>query len=82
LKRFDEVIPKAKEAGMRIRGYVSCVMGCPYEGEIDPKKVNEVAQALMDMGCFEISFGDTIGIGTPGKFENFIKIIREDRGTH
>ena len=50
----------------KIRGYVSCVVGCPYEGAIDPKKVASVAKILYDMGCYEISLGDTIGVGTPG----------------
>lgn len=52
---------------MRVRGYVSCVLGCPYEGEIAPEQVGAVAQALYDMGCYEISLGDTIGVGTPNK---------------
>ena len=50
-----------------MRGYVSCVMGCPYEGEIDVRNVDKVSQILKDMGCYEISLGDTIGIGTSGK---------------
>jgi len=50
-----------------VRGYVSCVMGCPYEGEIDPRMIDKVAQLLVSMGCYEISLGDTIGIGNPGK---------------
>lgn len=49
---------------MKVRGYVSCVMGCPYEGEISPEKVLEVSQKLIQMGCYEVSLGDTIGIGT------------------
>ena len=57
----------AKDEGVKVRGYVSCVMGCPYEGEISTQKVNYVSQTLRDMGCYEISLGDTIGIGTPGK---------------
>ena len=55
----------AKENDVKVRGYVSCVMGCPYEGGIDPFKVDFVARKLMDMGCYEISLGDTIGIGSP-----------------
>ncbi len=67
LKRFEDVIAIAKRENIKVRGYVSCVMGCPYEGEIDPKIVDAVAQKLYDMGCYEISLGDTIGIGNPGK---------------
>ena len=56
----------AKKMDIKVRGYVSCVMGCPYEGEINPQSVNYVAQRLKELGCYEISLGDTIGIGTPG----------------
>jgi hydroxymethylglutaryl-CoA lyase len=51
---------------LSVRGYVSCVLGCPYEGPVDPKAVARVSARLFDMGCYEISLGDTIGIGTPG----------------
>ena len=57
----------AQENRIKVRGYVSCVMGCPYQGEIDPQLVNQVSKTLVDMGCYEISLGDTIGIGNPGK---------------
>ena len=67
LNRFSAVMDVAKENNIRVRGYVSCVMGCPYQGEIDPQIVNSVSQKLFEMGCYEISLGDTIGIGTPGK---------------
>jgi len=66
LARFEPVISAAKEDGVRVRGYVSCVVGCPYEGKISPDKVAMVAKTLHDMGCYEISLGDTIGVGTPG----------------
>jgi hydroxymethylglutaryl-CoA lyase len=66
LKRFEAVVDAALDAGMRVRGYVSCVVGCPYEGEIAPQQVADVAGALYTMGCEEISLGDTIGAGTPG----------------
>jgi hydroxymethylglutaryl-CoA lyase len=56
-----------------VRGYISCVLGCPYEGEVKPEKVAEVARALHDMGCYEISLGDTIGTGTPGKTKAMIE---------
>lgn len=66
LARFEPVMHAAIDAGIRVRGYVSCVMGCPYEGPIQPQAVCDVTQALHDMGCYEISLGDTIGTGTPG----------------
>ena len=66
MRRFEDVMAIAKRENIRVRGYVSCVMGCPYEGEIDPILVSQVASKLYEMGCYEISLGDTIGIGTPG----------------
>jgi hydroxymethylglutaryl-CoA lyase len=67
LERFRPVAQAAANAGIRVRGYISCALGCPYEGEVKPGKVAEVAQALHAMGCYEVSLGDTIGVGTPGK---------------
>ena len=67
LTRFEPLLAAAQQHGVRVRGYVSCVLGCPYEGEIAPEQVGAVAQALYDMGCYEISLGDTIGVGTPNK---------------
>jgi hydroxymethylglutaryl-CoA lyase len=67
LKRFEPLLAAAQQHGVHVRGYVSCVLGCPYEGEIAPKHVAAVAKALYDMGCYEISLGDTIGVGTPNK---------------
>lgn len=72
LARFEPVVRQAKDNGIRVRGYVSCVMGCPYEGEISPHKVAEVATALFNMGCDEISLGDTIGTGNPLATEKLI----------
>lgn len=66
LARYQAVARAAKKLGIPIRGYVSCVVGCPVEGEVPPSKVANVAKALHDMGCYEISLGDTIGVGTPG----------------
>ncbi|PON75701.1 2-isopropylmalate synthase [Parasponia andersonii] len=66
LARYRAVIRAAKELSLPVRGYVSCVLGCPTEGEIPPSRVAYVAKELYDMGCFEISLGDTIGVGTPG----------------
>ncbi len=65
LARFAPVLAAAKADGVRVRGYVSCVVGCPYQGAVAPADVARVAKALLDMGCYEISLGDTIGVGTP-----------------
>lgn len=66
LARFEPVMTRAAAEGLSVRGYVSCVMGCPYQGEVNPEAVRVVSQSLLDMGCYEVSLGDTIGIGTPG----------------
>jgi hydroxymethylglutaryl-CoA lyase len=73
LERFRPVAEAARAARVKLRGYISCVLGCPYEGEIAPAKVAEVAQALHDMGCYEVSLGDTIGTGTPGRTQKMIE---------
>ena len=77
LDRFAPVMEQAKAAGVPVRGYVSCVLGCPYEGEIDPKAVADVAERLFAMGCYEISLGDTIGTGTPTKAQLMIAAVAE-----
>ena len=76
LERFAPVMAEARKHGMRVRGYVSCVLGCPYEGAIDPSAVARVAQSLHDMGCYEISLGDTIGTGTPVKTRNMLRAVK------
>ena len=73
LDRFRPIADQAKAHGIKVRGYVSCVVGCPYEGEIAPARVAEVAGALYEMGCYEVSLGDTIGVGTPGKTRAMIE---------
>ena len=73
LERFATVADAARAAGVRLRGYVSCVVGCPYEGEVAPEAVARVAGALHDMGCYEVSLGDTIGVGTPRKTQAMIE---------
>lgn len=75
LKRFEAVTQAAKEANIPVRGYVSCVLGCPYEGDIQPEKVAEVSKSLIDLGCYEISLGDTIGVGTPGAMRRLISTV-------
>jgi hydroxymethylglutaryl-CoA lyase len=77
LERFRPVAQAAKAANIKVRGYVSCVLGCPYEGDVSPKRVADVAAALADMGCYEISLGDTIGVGTPGKTKAMIQACAE-----
>jgi hydroxymethylglutaryl-CoA lyase len=67
LARFEPVVAAARAANIRVRGYISCVLGCPYEGDVAPQAVAAVADALYAMGCYEVSLGDTIGVGTPGK---------------
>ena len=65
LARFVPIIEAAQQHGISVRGYVSCVLGCPYEGQVSPQQVAQVAQELYAMGCYEVSLGDTIGTGTP-----------------
>jgi hydroxymethylglutaryl-CoA lyase len=72
IDRFRLVVDAAKQSGIKVRGYISCVVACPYEGDIKPEKVADVAGALYDMGCYEISLGDTIGAATPGKTQAMI----------
>ena len=75
LERFQPVAEAAAKNNVRVRGYVSCVVGCPYEGDIAPAKVAEVSKALFDMGCYEVSLGDTIGVGTPRKTQAMIEAV-------
>ncbi len=75
LDRFRPVVEAAGQHGVKVRGYVSCVLGCPYEGEIAPEKVAEVAGAFHAMGCYEISLGDTIGVGTPGRTWRLLETV-------
>jgi len=73
--RYTQVVERALAEGLRVRGYVSCVLGCPYEGEIDPEAVADVAARLYDLGCYEISLGDTVGVGTPVKAQRMIERV-------
>ena len=73
LDRFRPVVDAAKKTGIKVRGYISCVIACPYEGDVKPQKVAEVAGTLYGMGCYEISLGDTIGVGTPKKTQAMIE---------
>jgi hydroxymethylglutaryl-CoA lyase len=75
LDRFAPVCEAAKRDGVKVRGYVSCVLGCPYEGRIAPAAVAHVAERLAALGCYEISLGDTIGVGTPGRVMAMIETV-------
>lgn len=77
LARFAPVMDMARAQDVRVRGYVSCVLGCPYEGEVAPAAVARVAKALHDMGCYEISLGDTIGTGTPVKTRSMLRAVKD-----
>ncbi|XP_059214927.1 3-hydroxy-3-methylglutaryl-CoA lyase, cytoplasmic isoform X3 [Centropristis striata] len=76
--RFKEVINTAREQQIPVRGYVSCALGCPHEGHIEPSKVAEVAKRLYEMGCYEISLGDTIGVGTPGSMSKMLQSVMKE----
>jgi hydroxymethylglutaryl-CoA lyase len=78
LERFARVCDMAQSAGLKVRGYVSCVLGCPYEGEIAPEAVARVARALVGLGCYEVSLGDTIGTGTPLKAQRMIEAVAQE----
>ncbi len=75
LARFEPVMEAAANTGIAVRGYVSCVAGCPYEGEVPVASVVEVARRLADMGCYEISLGDTIGVGTAAHFRRLLEAV-------
>jgi len=75
IERFKPVLARAKADGVNVRGYISCVLGCPFDGEIKPQAVVDVAKALWDLGCYEISLGDTIGVGTPLKARHLLRAV-------
>ena len=75
LQRFDAVMQAAKAHQIPVRGYISCVLGCPYDGAVEPVQVAGIAQDLLAMGCYEISLGDTIGVGTPGQTKTLIETV-------
>lgn len=75
MERFRPVAEAARAANIKVRGYLSCVVGCPYEGDVAPQKVAEVAAMLWDMGCYEVSLGDTIGVGTPRRTQAMIEAV-------
>src|SRR5262245_58952503 len=74
-ERFAPVLEAARQHGVRVRGYVSTVVGCPYEGEVSPEAVADISRRLLDLGCYEISLGDTLGVGTPAKCATMIDAV-------
>jgi hydroxymethylglutaryl-CoA lyase len=74
-ENYAPVAARAREEGIRVRGYVSTAFGCPYEGEVPPEKVLEVVARLLDLGCYEVSVGDTIGVGTPMQVQGVIGVL-------
>jgi hydroxymethylglutaryl-CoA lyase len=78
MQRQAQVCKAALDAGVRVRGYISVVLGCPYEGDVKPRAVADVARQLRDMGCYEISLGDTIGTGTPARAQRLVDAITRD----
>jgi hydroxymethylglutaryl-CoA lyase len=73
IERFKPVVARAKADGVKVRGYISCVLGCPFDGEVEPRAVVGVARTLWDLGCYEVSLGDTIGVGTPLKARQLLR---------
>uniref|UniRef100_A0A673UQ15 hydroxymethylglutaryl-CoA lyase n=1 Tax=Suricata suricatta TaxID=37032 RepID=A0A673UQ15_SURSU len=78
MEKFEEVVKSARHMNIPARGYVSCALGCPYEGNITPQKVTEVSKRLYGMGCYEISLGDTIGVGTPGSMKRMLENVMKE----
>ncbi|MHC8406598.1 hydroxymethylglutaryl-CoA lyase [Pseudomonas sp. TMB3-21] len=78
LQRFEPIMDAARQHGVKVRGYVSCVLGCPYEGDVKPEQVARVARELYAMGCYEVSLGDTIGTGTAGATRTMFEVVSAD----
>ncbi|MEA2897523.1 MAG: hydroxymethylglutaryl-CoA lyase [Bradyrhizobium sp.] len=75
IERFKPVVARAKADGIKVRGYISCVLGCPFDGEVKPQAVVDAAKVLWDLGCYEVSLGDTIGVGTPLKARHLLRAV-------
>ncbi|NOI79042.1 hydroxymethylglutaryl-CoA lyase [Vibrio tubiashii] len=75
LERFEDVIELASKHNLPVRGYLSCIIDCPYDGATNPKQVADIAQVMLDMGCYEVSLGDTVGTGTPLKVANVLETV-------
>jgi hydroxymethylglutaryl-CoA lyase len=78
IKRFEPIIEAAKSHNIPVRGYVSCVIACPYDGETEPSQVSTLTKEILDMGCYEVSLGDTIGVGTPLKTAKMLEACLQD----
>jgi len=78
IDRFKPLISLANEHNIKVRGYVSCIMGCPYEGDIQPQNVLETSRKLLELGCYEISLGDTIGVGTANRVKSLLKLLKRE----
>eukprot|EP00698_Gefionella_okellyi_P023705 TRINITY_DN8171_c0_g1_i1.p1 TRINITY_DN8171_c0_g1~~TRINITY_DN8171_c0_g1_i1.p1 ORF type:complete len:350 (+),score=71.52 TRINITY_DN8171_c0_g1_i1:80-1129(+) len=77
MQRFKDVTQHALKDGIKVRGYVSCVVGCPYEGSVAPEQVARVCKMMLDLGCYELSLGDTIGVGTPGSVVEMLREVKK-----
>jgi hydroxymethylglutaryl-CoA lyase len=75
IERFKPVLARAQAEGVRVRSYISCVLGCPFDGEVKPQAVVDVARTLSDLGCYEVSLGDTIGVGTPVEARQLLRAV-------
>jgi hydroxymethylglutaryl-CoA lyase len=82
LAAFGDTVGPALEAGMRVRGYVSTVWGCPFEGDVDPARGVSIARKLIDLGCYQVSLGDTIGVGTPRQTERIVRMAMDAIAPH
>tara|TARA_R110000868_G_scaffold95941_12_gene263894 strand:- start:21559 stop:22467 length:909 start_codon:yes stop_codon:yes gene_type:complete len=78
LQRFEPLTAAAQEHGVKVRGYISCVLGCPYDGDVSPEQVAAIARELLDSGCYEVSLGDTIGVGTAGETRRLFDVVGRD----
>ena len=78
MDRFAGIVDLAKQHNIAVRGYVSTVLGCPYQGDVAPEQVATLTKQLFEMGCYEISLGDTIGVGTPNKVKKMLEIVAHD----
>ena len=82
IERFEPVVKEGLANNVRVRGYISCVVGCPYEGDINAETVAQIAQTLIELGCYEISLGDTIGVGTPASITAMLELVSRATGTN
>ena len=79
IKRIQAISQKAKKEGLKLRGYISCAFGCPYEGKINEKQLIDLTHTLLNAGCYEVSLGDTIGVATPGEVTRILKLLEKEK---